>query len=292
MTSPWVILSLISAFTLATSDALTKKALAHSNEYLVAWFRLLFSLPLLMILWIFVPVPKLDYGFYKAFLIALPLELAAIVLYIKALRISPLSLTLPFLSLTPVFLILVSYIILGEKVSFRGGIGILFITAGSYTLYLHKIKGGILGPFKAITKEKGSLLMIIVAVIYSMTSSLGKMAIEHSSPLFFAITYFVAVTICFAPFAFKAGAPDLKTFISEGRFKDLLLPGLFYSVMIASHMSAISLTKVAYMISIKRTSLIIGVIYGYIMFKEKNIRERLAGATLMFIGFVMIVTAS
>ena len=62
--------------------------------------------------------------------------------------------------------------------------------------------------------------------------------------------------------------------------------------MIASHMTAISLTKVAYMISLKRTSMIMGVIYGYFLFKEKNIRERLAGAVIMFIGFVMIVTAS
>jgi len=292
MTSSWVLLSLISALTLATSDALTKRALAHSNEYLVAWFRLLFSIPLLFVLLLFVPVPELDYAFYKAFILALPLEIIAIVLYIKALRISPLSLTLPFLSLTPVFLILVSYVILGEKVSFQGGIGIILIAAGSYALNLHTIKGGIFEPFRAITKETGSVLMIIVAMIYSITSSLGKMAIEHSSPMFFGFTYFMAVTIFFSPFALKMGRPDLKSFISERRFKALLLPGLFFSVMIASHMTAVSLAKVAYMISIKRTSLIIGVIYGYLFFKEKNIRERLSGATLMFIGFVMIVTAS
>jgi uncharacterized membrane protein len=61
--------------------------------------------------------------------------------------------------------------------------------------------------------------------------------------------------------------------------------------MIASHMIAMSLAKVAYMISVKRISLIIGGVYGYILFNEKNIRERLLGAVLMFIGFVMIVTA-
>ena len=71
MPCTWVFLALISAFTLATSDALTKKALAHINEYLVAWFRLLFSIPLLLLLWIFVPVPKLDIEFYKAFALAL-----------------------------------------------------------------------------------------------------------------------------------------------------------------------------------------------------------------------------
>jgi len=292
MPCTWVFLALISAFTLATSDALTKKALAHINEYLVAWFRLLFSIPLLLLLWIFVPVPKLDIEFYKAFALALPLEIIAIVLYIKALGISPLSLTLPFLSLTPVFLILVSYLIIGEKVSFHGGIGIIFLATGSYTLNLHEMRKGVFQPFRAITKEKGSVLMIGVALIYSITSSLGKMAIEHSSPLFFGITYFTAVTIIFAPIALWFGRDELKSFISGRQFKGLLLPGIFYSVMIASHMIAISLAKVAYMISVKRTSLIIGVVYGYFLFKEKNIRERLLGTALMFIGFVMIVTAS
>ena len=57
-------------------------------------------------------------------------------------------------------------------------------------------------------------------------------------------------------------------------------------------MLAMKLTKVAYMISVKRLSLIIGIMYGYFLFKEENIRERLLGAILMFIGFVMIVTAA
>src|SRR4030043_1300881 len=287
----WVFLALISAFTLATSDALTKKALTDSNEFLVAWFRLLFSLPLLLFLYIFVPIPKLDIEFYKAFVLALPLEIIALVLYIKALRISPLSLTLPFLSLTPVFLILSSNLILGERVSFQGSIGIIFITAGGYTLNLHELRRGIFEPFKAITREKGSILMIGVALIYSITSSLGKMAIEHSSALFFGITYFIAVTVIFAPIALWMGRTEKKIFISEKQFKGLMLPGIFYSIMIISHMVAISLTKVAYMISVKRTSLMIGIIYGYLLFKEKNIRERISGAVLMFIGFVMIVTA-
>jgi drug/metabolite transporter (DMT)-like permease len=292
MSYTWVFLALISAFTLATSDALTKKALTHSNEYLVAWFRLLFSIPLLLLLWVFIPVPKLDVSFYRAFVLALPLEIIAMVCYIKALRISPLSLTLPFLSLTPVFLIFVSYLILGEKVSFRGGIGIIFLAVGSYTMNLHEMRRGIFEPLRAIIKEKGSVLMIGVALIYSITSSLGKMAIEHSSPLFFGITYFIAVTIIFAPITLWMGRQDMKSFISKKQFNCLILPGFFYSVMIVSHMIAISLTKVAYMISLKRISLIIGVVYGYFLFKEKNIQERLLGAVLMFIGFIMIVTAS
>jgi uncharacterized membrane protein len=56
-------------------------------------------------------------------------------------------------------------------------------------------------------------------------------------------------------------------------------------------MEAIKLTKVAYMISVKRTSLLIGVLYGYFLFREENIRGRFLGALLMFAGFVLVVSA-
>lgn len=288
----WVVFALISAFTLATSDALTKKALKDSNEYLVAWFRFFFSLPLLLIIWLFVPVPELDAEFYKAFALLVPLETVTIVLYIKALRLSPLSLTLPFLALTPVFLIFISYLILGEKVTFRGGAGIFLIAVGSYTLNIREIKKGIFEPFRSISKEKGSIMMIGVAVIYSLTASFGKVAIEHSSPLFFAVTYFMALTVFFAPIAFWMGRKELGVFFRDKQFRKLVLPGVFFAVMAATHMLAMNLTKVAYMISVKRLSLIIGIMYGYFLFREENIKERFLGAVLMLIGFVMVVTAS
>lgn len=288
----WVLFALISAFTLATSDALTKKALKDSNEYLAAWFRLLFSLPLLFIIWFFIPTPEPDREFYTAFFIALPVEIITIVLYIKALKVSPLSLTLPFLALTPVFLIFISYFIVGEVVTTWGGTGIFLIAAGGYILNISEVKKGIFEPFKAVTKEKGSVFMIGVALLYSLTASFGKKAIEHSSPLFFAITYTAALTIFFTPIALWMARNDLKNFIRKKQFRGLFLPGIFYAVMSASHMLAMKLTKVAYMISVKRLSLIIGIMYGYFLFKEENIRERLLGAILMFIGFVMVVTAS
>lgn len=287
----WVIFALISAFTLATSDALTKKALKDSNEYLAAWFRLFFSLPLLVVILLFIPMPQLDKEFFRAFFIALPVEIITIILYIKALKVSPLSLTLPFLALTPVFLIFISYFIVGEKVSFWGDTGIFLIAAGSYILNISEIKKGFFEPFRAVTKEKGSVFMICVALLYSFTASFGKKAIEHSSPLFFAVTYFIALTVFFAPIALWMARNDLKNFIIEKQFRGLFLPGIFYAVMAASHMLAMKLTKVAYMISVKRLSLIIGIMYGYFLFKEENIRERLLGAILMFIGFVIVVTA-
>jgi drug/metabolite transporter (DMT)-like permease len=289
MENIWILFALISAFTLATSDALTKRALTIHNEYLIAWLRLLCALPALLLSLFFIPVPALGKDFYTAFLIALPLEIIAMIFYIKALKLSPLSLTLPFLSLTPIFLIVVPYLLLGEKISLLGAAGVLCIAAGGYTLNIKDFKKGVLEPFAAISKEKGSVYMIIVALIFSFTSSLGKRAIEHSSPIFFGVSYIAAVVLAFAPIALYKGRDELKLLFRNGAIRASILPGMLHSVMIISHMIAMSMTKVAYMISVKRLSLLIGVFYGYLFFKESSIKERLSGAVLMLAGFVLIV---
>lgn len=289
MENAWVGLSLLAAFSLATSDAFAKKALAAHNEYLIAWLRLVVALPGLFAILLFIPIPPLDKEFFAASLIALPFEIAAMVLYIKALKVSPLSLTLPFLSLTPVFLIAVPYLLLGEEISVQGALGVLLIAAGGYVLNLKEFRKGVLEPFRAIKRERGSLYMILVALLFSITSTLGKSAIEHSSPLFFAAAYYTALVMLFTPIALYKGREEARGLLRNGTLKAALLPGLFHLSMIIAHMIAISLTKVAYMISVKRLSLLIGVLYGSLFFGEPNMRERLAGAVMMLAGFALIV---
>lgn len=289
--SAWVFLALLSAFSLATSDALTKKTLETGNEYLVAWFRLLFSVPLLIAILLAVPVPQVDRYFFAAFVAALPLEVLSVILYIKALRLSPLTLTLPFLSLTPLFVVGVSYGLLGEKVTGQGMGGILLLAAGSYVLNIHTARKGVFSPFRAIVRERGSLAMIGVALIYSVTSTLGKMAILHSSPLFFGASYILALTAALGSIALWKGRTDVGDFVKRRRYKALIVPGFFYAIMVASHMLAMSMTQVAYMISVKRTSVLMGMLYGYVLFRERHIAERMVGAIIMLAGFVLVVTA-
>ena len=114
----------------------------------------------------------------------------------------------------------------------------------------------------------------------------------HISPLFFGVTYYIVLTIVFTPVALLTERHALKEFISNGHMKRMVLPGVCNSIMIAAYMIEISMTKAAYMIAVKRTSLLIGIVYGYFLFGEKNIKERLTGAFLMFTGFVLIITAA
>jgi uncharacterized membrane protein len=50
----------------------------------------------------------------------------------------------------------------------------------------------------------------------------------------------------------------------------------------------IELAPVAYMIALKRTSILFALILGRVFFREGALRERLLGAFLMLIGAVLI----
>lgn len=130
----WVFLALIAGFSTASVDALSKKAFDQDDEYKLSWVRLAYSLPFFLLILAFVKIPKPDNIFFLAILVQLPLEIIATVLYMKAIKYSPLSLSVPFLSFTPIFLLLTSYILLGEIPGKLGFIGIILVCLGGYLL--------------------------------------------------------------------------------------------------------------------------------------------------------------
>jgi len=66
---------------------------------------------------------------------------------------------------------------------------------------------------------------------------------------------------------------------------------MLFFLQILCHSFAISMVKAAYMISIKRLSVLFSVILGRYVFHEKNIAMRFAGSLLMVGGTVLIVLA-
>jgi drug/metabolite transporter (DMT)-like permease len=284
----WFMYAFMCALSVATADALSKKALTICNDtYLVAWVRIGYAVPLLIPIFPFIDIPELDSVFFMVVFLLLPLETTALLLYMKAINTSPLSLTLPFLSLTPVFLIGTSYIILGESPNKTGLMGIILVVIGAYLLNVHKIKQGFLEPLRAVVKERGSVLMIIVAFIFSITSSFGKIAVQHSSPIFFSIFY----SILLSAFLFLIVSFKTRHILSKIVSRPLLFLfiGISMAIMMITHLKAISLVEVSYMISVKRLSLLIGVIYGAVFFKETNIKERFLGSAIMLMGVILII---
>jgi len=288
----WCIFAILAGFFVSLSDALNKKYLSSLDYHYMVIARTLGSLPFLFPLFLFLTYKYNGLTYFSSpfitnvFLLLL-LEIIATILYMKGIKLSPLSLTIPFLSFTPVFIILTGYLLLGEKVSKEGTLGIILVVVGSYCINLPSIKEGVFAPIKAIKKERGSFLLLQVAFIYSITSVLGKGGIILSDPLWFASFYFSILGIT-STLAIKILYPiKLWEFIKK-HYNSILLVGLTQGLMCYSHMIALSKMETAYMIALKRTSILFALILGYFVFKEKHVLIRLFAVTLMLAGIFII----
>lgn len=278
----WFLLSLLCAFSLASADAFTKRHLSGFSPEGMLLVR--FTIPgiLLFPVLYFHPLPAVPLAFWGWVLSAVPLEFIAMTLYMRAICRSPLYLTLPYLAFTPVFSALLAYVMLGEKISPGGLAGILLITSGAFLLNLRHLGSGILEPFKAILREPGSRMMLLVSFLYGITSVLGKGALKYCPPLTFGAFYYGLLGVMALPLAGKGGGLILTRPVRP------VMIGVMVSVMVISHFLALEGVNVAYMIAVKRTSLLFGIVYGVILFKEKEFGLHFLAGILMVVGVGLV----
>jgi len=285
----WLIFSFFTALFESLKDVFSKKSLKNIDEYVVSWSLRFFALPFLIPLLFFIEIPSLGNKFWLALLVSGSLNVIATILYMKAIKHSDLSITVPMVTFTPLFLLLTSPLIVGEFPNFLGLIGVLLIVLGSYTLNIKQRHEGYLAPFRALLKEIGPKLMLSVAFIWSITSNFDKIGVQNSSPIFWAIAVNIFIILVMLPIMLYKSSGSIQNIRTN--YKALFPVGLFSALTLIFQMTAISLTLVTYVISIKRTSAIMSVLFGHMIFKEKNVGERLVGAVIMIVG-VLFITLS
>ncbi len=286
----WFSLTLLSAFTLASADALSKKYLAHYRPGELVLVRFGVSGALLLPLLLAQPWPAPAAAFWGWIAVLMPLEIGAMWLYMRAIRESPLALTLPYLAFTPVFNILTGYLFLGEQVSRQGFAGILLVVCGAWLLNVKPARNGarfnVLAPFIAIASERGARLMLVTAAIYSLTSVISKVALLYVTPVFFGPFYFVVLGTCTA-LVFASRNVGSWQAIGRHPWAHLAIGGCM-AVMVVTHFYAIAQIEVAYMVAAKRTSLLFGILYGAWLFREPGLRRNLLAGGLMIAGVALI----
>ena len=97
---------------------------------------------------------------------------------------------------------------------------------------------GAIAPFRAILRERGSRLMMMVAVIYSLTSVMGKGALRYVPPQTFGPFYFVVLGLITMAL-FSAYRPRIIRVLWRRPGAHLLI-GVFMGIMVIAHFMAIA----------------------------------------------------
>ncbi|WP_305045204.1 DMT family transporter [Geoalkalibacter sp.] len=286
----WLFLALLTALFESGKDVFGKQGLgAGADPYVMAWAWRLLALPFLLPLLPLALPATLGPHFWPALLAGAALNILAAVLYMKAIAEGELSLSVPLISFTPLFLLLTSPLLLREIPGTSGILGVLLIVAGAYLLNIGQWRRGWREPIRALLRQRSARLMLAVALIWSVSANIDKIGLLNSSPLLWAIAINAAIALGMLPLMVvrrSLGRPS-----SALPWRSLLLVGLCGGLATLCQMAAISLAQVPYVIAVKRLSILFTTLAGLFLLGERGLRERLAGTLVMLAGVLVLALA-
>ena len=283
----WYLFALLAAVTDASYYASLKRHLERIDKCVLATGVFLLSALFLFVVSGLKGIPLINPQLFVVVGITGVLNVIAFLLYFEALRLTDISLSMPMLSLTPLFLLVTSFVLLGEFPSLMGVAGIFLIIVGSYLLHRMPKEQGILAPFRSIYKNKGVLFMVLVAFLFSISANFDKLVVLYSDVVFGSALKFLFMGLCFLFVSLAGKREGLQISWKQGA--GFLVPGLFLTISIIAMNFALTLSIVPYVVSLKRTSALFSVLYGGLLFKEKQVLQRGIGALVMVMGVVLIL---
>lgn len=314
----WLLLAAGAATFYALQGAWTKRITAEVSRLAATWALFAFSFPLLGVYLALRGVPAVEPDFWPALaanlFVLYPLSMY---LFVSAMKKGDLGLTYPLLALTPIMIVPVEWVLLGETPELQGLAGIVLVIAGVYLLNFRREDASLLAPFGAVARDPGARRGLAVAVLWAVGGTVDRVAVVHSSPAFYGTVITGGLTLLgLVPLAWTGafrrpgsgppdgqppaggdpdapgeepdtdgGSPSLLTPRTGGL---LLVQGLLNGLMFVCQMEALRLSLAAYVITIKRTGTLLSVILGWAFFQEGLVRKRLTGAFVIVAGVALV----
>ncbi|MGV8176628.1 MAG: EamA family transporter [Candidatus Bilamarchaeaceae archaeon] len=273
----WLPVALLGALSTAFTFVFMKKLAERINEYTVIGVTYL-AASLLLAFFIY---PDFALITPEVFLIVLANGLiggVADVLYVRSLKVSEISSVIPLLCLTPIFMLFTSLVMVGEFPSLLGLGGILLVVFGSLMLSNFSIRN--------ILENQGTKLMLFVAFLFSFNANLDKMALVRTTPLVAIFLGFLSIGTVVFLYSMVTRRLELGKLLGQPYYFLLfLISSLLASACIVW---ALGQTLVSYAITVKRFSVLFGIILGGLLFRENNIGWKLVSAGVMLAGLALI----
>ncbi|OGF66171.1 hypothetical protein A2757_01410 [Candidatus Giovannonibacteria bacterium RIFCSPHIGHO2_01_FULL_48_47] len=248
--------------------------------------------------------PEVHPDFWWAVSWHVPLWTLAMILTVEAHRSSPLILTAPYLALTPAFLLIISPWMGGGTPTPLGVGGVLLITAGVYLLNTKEGKVEIFEPFARLYRERGSRLMLLVAIIAAVTSNLDYTALVNANAPFYLLIdhgLIALVTIALAGIYFGLDRINREELQSNSPW-----PFVLFGISIAGASAAFILAlkfieNVPYAVAGKRAGMILATVGSGLLLgsfrafrgqysrEKEDLRYRLPGTALVVSGMIIVI---
>lgn len=287
----WIFFAVIAAVLTAASTITQKKTLLkeHAMEFsaVLALIIFLISLPLFLL----VDYSRLDFVTVLILYLFSILGSFAFLLAAKSLRHMDISASSPLMTTGPAFVALFAFVFLNEtlKLGQLAGIGLLII--GAYILETKK-HHSLLEPLKEFISSKYIHYIIFALILYAACSvgdrlvlSIRGMQVEAYIAfvhLFLALNFFILISV------FHDGYKGIKRGLKSSGWW-IFLVAVFTLGYRLAQAQAVSMTYVALVSAIKRSSALFATIIGGELFKEKNLFRKSVACVIIVGGVLLIV---
>lgn len=209
----------------------------------------------------------------------------------KSYRHLPISTVAPLNNFSPVFLLLIGVLVLGEQLTWPQLAGVLLIMIGGYALDL---KGRtLLAPLKHATRSDYTANVILMLIFLSIIAALDKTIINTFGVQFttylFWLTAFLVINSILMQYALY-GLQDIKEDLQKGGvwlFFETLFS--FASIILLYHAFSLPGVLVTLAIPIRRTATLLEIVLGGTLFHERGLTRKAVAGGVMVLGVLLIV---
>jgi transporter family protein len=287
----WFIYAFGSAIFIAIAHLLNKKVLKHEHALEFSASRGLLSLILALILIPFINFQIPIAAYFAVFFVAIMVG-AGTIFFMKSIRHGDISNITPLTNISPLFLLIIAFFVLGEIPSKRQYIGVFLLLLGTYALEVGVNNKGFLEPIKIFFKSKVIHHMIFAMGIFSITATMDKLIVgsyvNQWTYLFLLMIFRSGFLIAVETYqnSFKEIIKDIK---KDFKLLSINSTSLFIADILYLSAVAIPGAMISLIIPIKRMSTLFTTMFGGRMFHENNLLVKVLACIIMIWGAVFIL---
>ena len=291
MTGAAIILVLISAFAHATWNLLAKRATRPEvfTWWMTAAGSVIFT-PVAIYYFVTDPPNAAGWGYIAA---TVALHTGYFFSLGRAYKHSDLSLVYPVARGLGIALIpILGITIIGETVTWPAAVGAALIVGGVLSVGLSGgPTGGSMRLVKRAFSDIGVRYAVATGLIIAAYSIVDKQGVQHVPPLLYMFCLSTGGGLGMLALIWRSYTPG--DFAAEFRAhrKEVVLGGLFQFAAYGLVLSALRLSPVSYVGPFREIGILVGVVLGVYVLKERPTRSRVIGAVSIAIGAAAIALA-
>ncbi|HCY77411.1 MAG TPA: hypothetical protein DHV28_15955 [Ignavibacteriales bacterium] len=288
----WFIVAFISALLSAFAAITQKKVLfnlgALEFSFLLSIVNLIFSIPFFF----FIDYSTLNILNLTILFIKSIIGVAAFLCVMISLKNLEISNALPLLALTPGFVAVFAFLLLGESLKSSEVIGLLFLISGTFILESKNLRKFIL-PINVFIKSNYHRFVVLALLLFTASSILDKLLLIklNLSPISLTALQHVYFAILFSLIflLFRHKEQKTTTIIKKENLGWIALISVLTIGYRYTQIVAVSLASVALVLAVKRTSVFWATVIGGKLFNDKDLLKRSIAAVLILVGAILIL---